>query len=169
MVLKTYGSVWVIGKAYGERGVSQETEWVVACRWCNTILVATTWQIRKRKVRCSCLKGTYSSWRNMEQRCTNAKHKEYGRYGGRGIVICDQWLDDFQQFVDDMGKRPEGKSIDRRDPNGNYTPENCYWATPWEQAQNRCNSVRNYKSPAVASVHPQVVENIREGELTVHP
>jgi hypothetical protein len=105
----------------------------------------------------------------MKQRCRNAKHKEYGRYGGRGIVICDQWLDDFQQFVDDMGKRPEGKSIDRRDPNGNYTPENCYWATPWEQAQNRCNSVRNYKSPAVASVHPQVVENIRQEGLTLHP
>lgn len=78
----------------------------------------------------------YESWREMRKRCNNQNHKWYHRYGGRGISVCRQWSS-FEQFLCDMGKRPTAKhSVDRVDNDGDYTPENCRWATPIEQAHN---------------------------------
>src|SRR5947209_14913688 len=75
----------------------------------------------------------YRSWASMIQRCYNPKAKAYKYYGGRGITVCERWRS-FANFYADMGKRPEGTSIHRRDVNGNYEPNNCKWATSKERA-----------------------------------
>ena len=79
----------------------------------------------------------YESWQAMIQRCTNKNRADYHHYGGRGITICDRWRHDFVQFLADMKPRPEGKSLDRIDVNGNYEPSNCRWATQKQQVNNR--------------------------------
>lgn len=78
----------------------------------------------------------YYVWAHMVQRCTNPNNQLWERYGGRGILVCDQWLK-FEGFIADMGKRPKGKySIERRDNDKGYSPENCYWGTDAEQSRN---------------------------------
>jgi hypothetical protein len=79
---------------------------------------------------------TYRSWAHMVQRCTNSNYDRYPFYGGRGITVCDRWRT-FANFLADMGERPEGFTLDRVDNEGNYTPENCRWATSSQQQRNR--------------------------------
>ena len=78
----------------------------------------------------------YIIWAGMIKRCTNKNSEAYRYYGGRGIKVCDRWLS-FENFYKDMGDRPEGLSIDRKDNDKGYYLENCRWATPVEQASNR--------------------------------
>jgi len=79
----------------------------------------------------------YKSWCGMKERCYNIKNHKYPIYGAIGIIICDRWLNSFENFISDMGPKPSSKhSIDRIDNDGNYEPSNCRWATPLEQSRN---------------------------------
>ena len=78
----------------------------------------------------------YYIWADMVGRCTRPTHARFADYGGRGISVCERWLD-FAHFYADMGDRPEGLSLDRMDNDAGYSPENCRWATLVDQASNK--------------------------------
>lgn len=115
----------------------------------------------------------YQVWGGMVGRCHNKKDPSYYRYGGRGITVCDRWRDSFENFLEDMGEKPEGMSIDRINNNSCYCPENTRWATPTEQQRNRnCNKMLTFngKTQTLAGwaeelniKYPTLASRIRSG------
>lgn len=86
---------------------------------------------------------THNSWTKMKERCYLESYKEKDYYQARGIKVCDRWLESFENFLEDMGERPEGTSLDRIDPDRGYSPENCRWADLTIQAYNRRMNTNN--------------------------
>lgn len=84
----------------------------------------------------------YPVWSGMKRRCCKKTHKNYKHYGGRGIKVCDRWLNSFDNFIEDMGDRPSPEyQLGRMDNDGDYCPENCRWVTKKENQRNKRNNV----------------------------
>ena len=136
----------------------RSTYWECKCK-CGKILNVATKHLRSGNIKsCGChrykapiirigrpkdhghrsegMSPTYKSWNHMMQRCSNPKNSKYYMYGGKGITVCDEWKD-FNNFLRDMGERPENTTIDRIDSTKGYYPENCRWADVDTQSKNR--------------------------------
>ena len=146
----------VIGKTYRREGKQGERLYsIIQCDECG----ALTYERKANKIeqalsrKCRscelhtenhghCKNGThsrtYKSWNGMKQRCYNINNPNWPEYGRRGIEVCERWKDSFLNFLEDMGERPEGTTLDRYpNVNGNYEPGNTRWATPKQQAEAR--------------------------------
>lgn len=127
--------------------------WLCRCD-CGAEKIVTSTAVKS----CGCLKsemisrrnrthgrtGTpeHNSWLAMRQRCYYRQHKDYSRYGGRGIKVCAKWRDDFEAFLADVGARPSPQhTIDRIDGNGDYEPGNVRWSNAYVQSGNRSNVI----------------------------
>lgn len=145
-----FGRLTVIRFAGTDSG--KKTHWLCRCECGQEVTVAGS-KLKSGHTRsCGCLQReacskhgylvgqkrsprTYRIWSNMIQRCTNPHADWYDRYGGRGITVCDRWLE-FANFFADMGEAPPGMSIDRVENDKGYEPGNCKWATATEQSNN---------------------------------
>lgn len=147
-----FGKLLVISKS-PEKGKNGEVLWDCLCD-CGNSRLAIAGNLRcGTATSCGCESyttrkkhgmtktTTFKSWDSMKQRCLNENAPDYPRYGGRGITICNRWLESFNNFISDLGERPEGTSLDRIDVNGNYEPSNCRWATRSEQQRNKSNTI----------------------------
>lgn len=88
----------------------------------------------------------YKAWENMKQRCNNPNYIKPQNYSGRGITVCEEWVNDYDQFFKDMGKRPEGTSLDRIDNDKGYSPNNCRWADIYTQNNNLRSNTGEWKN-----------------------
>lgn len=142
-----------------EHKLCERVKWVCICSCGNTTVVNGSSLKNGHTKSCGCLSRAsfikrstshgmcYSpenaAYRKMKLRCNNENNPRYRDYGGRGIKICDRWLESFDNFYEDMGKRPSKKhSLDRIDNAVGYSPNNCRWSTDIEQANNKRNNLR---------------------------
>lgn len=135
--------------SYSHTNQHRASHWNIKC-FCGKIFTCNASNIKNGHTRsCGCIRhihnstGTpeYTIWKAMKARCYNINNDDYPRYGERGIVVCDRWNHSFNNFIEDMGLRPSNKySIERKDTDGNYCPENCLWATAKEQQRNKSSN-----------------------------
>ncbi|KAA3598797.1 MAG: hypothetical protein D8M57_13105 [Candidatus Scalindua sp. AMX11] len=150
-----FGRLTVLG--FGYRSPRREGYWRVLCS-CGKMKIVRGADMKNGKIQsCGCLRSertriatmshgmsktsTYSVWVNMKRRCTDTGNAAYNNYGGRGIKVCTRWLESFENFLSDMGERPNKTSLDRINNDGNYEPANCKWATRKEQSTNKRNNI----------------------------
>lgn len=174
LVGQKFGKLMVVGPTEKEEGCkTQGTRWLCLCD-CGGTAKAFGGALNAGRVKdCSdCrshgqtkggkLSYTYQSWRGMKERCLNEKHASYRHYGGRGISFCDRWKS-FANFLEDMGERPRGLTLDRIEVDGNYNKENCKWSTPTEQARNsRSNKLDLEK---VCEIRKLISEGVSEPKI----
>lgn len=109
--------------------------------------------------------STYNSWASMKSRCNSFKSTSYPHYGKKGIKICDRW-NKFENFIEDMGVRPENTSLERIDVNGDYTLENCRWATREEQSINKTNTkYLTYRGETKSQAEWSKLTGIKQGTI----
>lgn len=142
------------GMVHLANDVHPRRHWLCRCICGTERLVQAFYLKNGRSSSCGCMKGklqrealgnsgghrsdrtpTYNTWRAMRARCKEVNNHKYRIYGALGITVCERW-ESFANFLEDMGERPEGKTLDRIDPYGNYEPSNCRWATIAEQNAN---------------------------------
>lgn len=157
LVGKKFGRLTVIRREGFKQCSTKQPTWACQCD-CGGSKVVLGVHLRGGTVRsCGCLHlerakklnrshggsgtATHTSWRAMRERCTNPSNSHYKNYGGRGIGFTAKW-NKFENFLLDMGERPEGTSLERRDNNGDYEPENCFWATPNQQSRNTTRTIK---------------------------
>lgn len=148
---QTFGRLTV--RCYVGTDKHQKRVWNCACS-CGNLTDVTTTQLRLGKTQsCGCFKTDlhtthgdcespeYYAWRSMRNRCEDPSTKYFDKYGGRGIAVCQRWSE-YQNFLDDMGRKPSKQySLERENNDGNYEPANCKWATKSEQTRNRSVTV----------------------------
>lgn len=175
---ETYGH-WVVLRKAPRTSTKQEATWVCRCV-CGTEKIVKSSRLRDGTAKsCGCLRvapGTthglsasveHKTWRGMLARCYTETNHRYPYYGGRGIVVSDEWRTNFMQFYKDMGPRPSAlHSLERKENDGPYDKDNCKWATKKEQARNRRTSVR-YVFRGVAATLPEWSERLGVPHVTL--
>lgn len=153
-----FGKLTVIQRhgTYHSPGGAKQSTWLCLCD-CGNTNITTTGRLRGGYTKsCGCLKNEctpgqthglsktpeHKAWTHMRARCNNPNNNRFKNYGARGIKVCHRWLNSFEAFYSDMGPRPSKKhSLDRIDNDGDYTPDNCRWATNRQQVNNMTRNV----------------------------